>query len=554
MINLHFIGQIFYFAVNILAALAFFSIFLLYIDAWLASKSRKEWLKWLGCLFISLSFVMLAVSGEGSVENFNIGQLFGLVVQGVGYLVLIYGQIIDPLQQVPLNGDILFHRVQHTAESTKKDESIISSKHSLFAFGAMQAGFLAAPTYMILKIGIPILSLFVAFLYLRRATIGLERHLKPVALGFLLIFVANLVSLSDLVGHTNNPFILGVISPYGWLWWVNQLIIVAGVIVLARWVWKYLSKRIFSQIFMIFTTMSAAIFLLITGSFTYLLINSIQKDTLNTLENASNSINLALDNQNQRLISHAELVAQKPNVLNFVKTKDNKSLTEIVDPVFQSYDLSSLIITSSAGQVLYRAEDSSRWGDSLSDSEIVKKALSGERSIGALTREGVIAPNLTFYAGVPIKGENGNVSGVVLAGIEANSAFVSNIKQATGMDVSVYSDNRRTATTLLSADGKTHLVGVEENNNRVKERVLKERQTYRGSTTEQNQPYLAVFSPLKSADNESIGMLQVGLPYSYIANTAASSIRYTFIASAFALVISTIPTYLLAKRIEGEVK
>jgi methyl-accepting chemotaxis protein len=143
---------------------------------------------------------------------------------------------------------------------------------------------------------------------------------------------------------------------------------------------------------------------------------------------------------------------------------------------------------------------------------------------------------------------------VVIAGVIADTAFVDGIKQATGMDASVYSTDVRSATTLLGPDGKSRLIGIKENNAQVKNTVLEKGESYKGVISLLNQPYLAVYAPLKNYDNTVAGMLLVGRPHTYILETAGRSIQLTFLIAALMIALSVIPAYIVARHIARQVR
>lgn len=539
MLPLQFFSQNLHFAISLFAALVFFAMFWLYLDAWTDRKSLKELCKWLGCLLLSLSYLLTGTLVEGSILSRPVfgdwTLLLALILQVVAYTALVYGQLIDPLQPVPHTEGLVPDSPEPKPQPQK-------------SFGAL-AGFSAGMKWLP-----PIGAAATAYLYWRRATTGLERHLKPVAVGFAVVAAANLVGLASLGRGSTNPFIYNLVAPYGWLWWLEQLLMAAGSAILGRWVWQYLVKRFFSQIFMIFTGMAVVIFMATTVSFSFLLVRSVQTDTLNSLESAANSLKFAIDSKKTETVSSAEVVAQNPEVLRATLAKDHDGLVKAAAGYLESKKLSSLMVATSSGQVLLRAEDPSRWGDSISEDALLARGAGGLTSSSVTSREDVLAPLLLFRSSVPIKNPGGQVVGVVIAGIIADTAFVDGIKQATGMDTAVYSGDVRSATTLLGPDGKSRLIGIKENDGRVKERVLEKGETFKGVISLLNQSYLAVYAPLKNYDNTVSGMLFVGRPHTYILETAGRSIQLTFLVAALLILISIFPAYMVAKHISKQVR
>src|SRR3989344_2424692 len=95
-----------HFTLNLLAALVCFSVSWLYFDAWLGRKDHREFTKMLGFLLLTLSFVVKATTIEQSILQDSIfaGNTLAYltaIFRISGYVVLIIGQFIDPLQPLP---------------------------------------------------------------------------------------------------------------------------------------------------------------------------------------------------------------------------------------------------------------------------------------------------------------------------------------------------------------------------------------------------------------------------------------------------------------------
>src|SRR5450759_2873489 len=105
MLSLQFLGQNLHFTISLLATLVSFAVFWLYFDAWSGNRSLKEALKWGGFLFISLSFLVHSTTIEQTVLGSSLmggaSEAIGVVLRLIGYLLLICGQLIDPLMSKP---------------------------------------------------------------------------------------------------------------------------------------------------------------------------------------------------------------------------------------------------------------------------------------------------------------------------------------------------------------------------------------------------------------------------------------------------------------------
>jgi len=164
---------------------------------------------------------------------------------------------------------------------------------------------------MIYQVLFPILGGVVAWLYLRRATVGLERHLKVVTISFFVLSLSELSSLSSLFVKSTNVGVYQLVAPFGWLWIGQHWVMLLGVGILGRWVWQYLTKRLQPQLFMIFTSTILGIFLLTTTVFTALLLKNMQDETLARLETDVKVLNYGLESKKQGALSDAAVLVQQ---------------------------------------------------------------------------------------------------------------------------------------------------------------------------------------------------------------------------------------------------
>jgi hypothetical protein len=159
MIEIQFFLQNLHFALSLFAALVFFAAAWLYFDAWTVKKDKKDSLKILGLFYLCLSFVISATHIEStilknSVVDQNLVAIISFALRVLGYSTLAIGLYIDPLQKRP--GE----------EDNKKVEMPV-----LAGFGIGS----------VLSVITPVLAAVCGLLFLKRATYGLERHLRPVA-------------------------------------------------------------------------------------------------------------------------------------------------------------------------------------------------------------------------------------------------------------------------------------------------------------------------------------------------------------------------------------
>ncbi len=527
-IQIQFILQYIHFALNLFVAFVFFAVFWLFLDAWTTQKEIKNLLKAFGFFFLSISFLVHSTY----VEQIAFADQFGLnamnlfasnILRGSGYILLILGLLKDPIQKKP-----------HYDETGEKTFAIL-------------------PFGLTLPASIPLLfggcSAIIGGIFLHHSTKGLEKHLKPLAIVFFIISLSEFFSLAENFRSSSNVAINSLAAAFGPMWILEHVLLLIAAVILGKWVFTYLLKRLQTQLFMIMSTGIIAIFIITTMIFTFLLLQNFRQDGITHLQTDSNVLLFAMESKKEQTLSDAEVVAQNPQVTAAIASKDKMTLKNLVTSILETKKQGSLLIISPTGEVLARGEDPGRIGDSFANDSIFQHVIRGQNISSVVTKDGVLAPEISIVSGTPIKDATGTIVGVVLVGSPIDSAFVDGVRKATNLSVSVYASNILSATTFLAPDGKSRLLGIKEETPQIKKTVLENGHAYSGSVSILNVPYFAVYLPLKDSDQIPIGMLFVGSLQLGVLQAAGKSIELTFLITALLVVLSIIPAYLISKYI-----
>jgi hypothetical protein len=544
MLPLEFILTDAHFTIGLLAAMACFATAWLYFDAWMGKRTVvKELLKWLGLGVLGVGFVVTAVEVEPAFLGQTLFAHLGVVavvLRGIGYGLLAAGLAMDPLQPVPKT-EPLYAGMGTPGSSGEAGRSVADKPEHKQLAGGLGAGI------GLVRLVLPLFAGAVTFLYWRRAVKGLERHLRSVVWAFAWFTGFELADLAVLGRGTDDPRLYDLVAPFGPLWLVAQALLAVAAVILGRWVWQYLTKRLQSQLFMVLTAACLAIFLVTTVSFTFLLMNRVQTQAFATLETTAKVLGTTITGQQAKTMAEAEVVAQNPSVAAAVVAKDHAQLAILLKDFLSTKRQSGLLITTTSAQVLLRAEDPANWGDSVSSDSLVARAGVGKATSGLAVADGALAPRLVMKATTPIRNTAGIIVGTVTVGFEVDNAFVDGLKQNTGLASAVYSGPVRVATTLLAPDGSSRALGVKESRGDITKAVLEGNRTWSGLTTTGGQSYLAVYSPLRDADNVPVGMLFIGQPQVLLLQAVGRSVELTFLIAVFLLLLSIWPVHLIAR-------
>lgn len=512
-----FILQNLHFAISIFASLSLFAVFWLYFDAWIERKTFREGVKVFG--FLVLSFFFLA----SSVSTNNLSPII-LSIKVIGYLLLVVSLLWEPIEKRPIS------------EVTNN---------------SIAGAFLIAPT---LFWSGPILSMLVTLLYIRKATVGLENHLKKISFAFLSLTLYEIGYLiTSIYSTTQNIDIFNLVRLYGPVWIVSQVFLAIFSWITITWSFSYLLKRINTQLFIIFTSSIITIFIVTAISFSFLLLKNMVDETLSRLSTDTAVLSFGIDAKKKEAMSTSLAVSKDTRLVEALNSNDRKMLGDIAEESITTYFVSSLTIIDSNSVVVARGEERQRTGDSLSEDPFVKRILQGEMQSSLTVRQGMLSPNILVRSAYPIK-DGDKFIGAVITSIVLDNTFLDGIKKATGLEAGIYGDNILSATTISSRDKNNRPIGIKETNKDVLQSVLGKGEPKSLEVRILDTDYLASFHPLTDVNNSPIGMVFIGKPSYTTLQTVDKSIQTTFLITIILVIISLLPSYLISKYITNQLQ
>jgi sensor histidine kinase regulating citrate/malate metabolism len=240
-------------------------------------------------------------------------------------------------------------------------------------------------------------------------------------------------------------------------------------------------------------------------------------------------------------------------LLNAIEAGDMQKGNEIAKRFLLNKEQSTLAITDKDGQIVVRAEDEEKIGGSLSDDRLVKEALAGSSRYGLVREEGVLAPEISIRAAAPIQ-RNGEVVAVVLSGYVLDSAFFDGVKHKTGLDVALMGGDVLSASSITAGDGSSRWVGTIDVNADLNQVAMNGEAIASDRAQILNEQYLAAYRPLKGTEEETIGILFVGVPFTQVVDSARKAVQLTMASTVILLVILLVPTRWLAYKIGRQVR
>lgn len=410
--------------------------------------------------------------------------------------------------------------------------------------------------FPIVALALPVLSGLIALvttaMVWKRYRAGKMKEYKWFMIGLGALGVAFVLSGLKVFADSDIILVQTVFSNFGVLWIIQHILIIVAGVSFAKWFGKYVKFRVRPELFVSFATIAVTVSTAAALIFAFFLFSGAQNNLFNQLSKDVQVLNLAVNKLQENALTAANLIAKSDAVITAMQNNNYQALYETgVLYANEAENVDSIIFTDKAAQILVRTDNLSAVGQSLSDDDLVVYALKeGKERVSVITEKGVLADKLAIKAVKPILGKDGNVIGTVETEFIIDDAFADAVKAQTSLEVAIYSGDRRSATTLLAADGKGRRENSVDGNPEVIARVLQGGEVYAGQVMTINESYDGAYAPLKDTNGKVIGMLFVGRPESILLGDLERSLETTFLASVVVSLLSLIPAYYLAKRIE----
>jgi methyl-accepting chemotaxis protein len=250
------------------------------------------------------------------------------------------------------------------------------------------------------------------------------------------------------------------------------------------------------------------------GSSFYFLSKGYDEQAERDIAMTSRMIQNNFDDLKQRVKTATTAIAERPDVATAMEKKDAAYLQNLSKTYMANNKVGLVTIADKDGNVIARGH-SDKTGDSVTNQINVKKAMTGEVSVGV---ESGTVVKLSLRAGAPVK-IDGRIIGTFTSGIDLpkDNAFVDEIKKDFGVECTIFDQDERVSTTL-QREGK-RIIGTKMDNPKVLETVLRKGQTFLNKNKIQGEEYNTAYWPLMGADDKITGMFFIGKDRSAISKS-----------------------------------
>lgn len=394
--------------------------------------------------------------------------------------------------------------------------------------------------------GLSAISAVIAF---RRYRAELNKPLKLVWTGFgvlALSFFASSSSAERLAPDT--------------LWMVEHALRFMGFVLLTFWVWQYLRLRMKEELLLIFVAMSLVVSLVVTFTFSALLLARMRSDATESLRANAKVFSYTLLRLTQELKAKSRVAASDTELAKALFEKDFARIEERANALRERLDADFLTVADDVGEIVYRATYRTARGETILSDPAAAAALGGAYAgdLVLLPPEGlsVRGASPVLAASVLVAGEEGTVPeipiGVLEIGLHLDNIFLDNFKQLTGLDATLFADDALHASSILDIDGATRPIGAKLTDEAVRAKVLKKGSAYVGSATFLGRPHLAAYLPLQDSAGSILGIVVTSRSEVEISKAAIATNRLTLFTTLAIVLALLIPAYFVVRKISEE--
>ncbi len=233
----------------------------------------------------------------------------------------------------------------------------------------------------------------------------------------------------------------------------------------------------------------------------------------------------------EALLQGTTALAHNSDLIEALVRRDAKTMKDLLRHQMEILKVDSVLVSDEKGIILVRAHDD-KAGDSGLNLISLARALQGQPNVG-IERGNVV--KFAIRAAHPIKQDGAVIGAVALGNSLASDKFVDDIKNNTGMEVTIFDGDTRAATTIIK-EGK-RAVGTRMDNPQVLETVLKKGEIFLSKNTILGRSYETAYWPLKDGNGKIDGMFFIGKDRSLIESTQDRITEATFLAATFIFVI-----------------
>ncbi len=335
---------------------------------------------------------------------------------------------------------------------------------------------------------------------------------------------------------------------FGPAWFLGVFFALMGFAFLGIWAWNFIKLRVFLRTYAVISAL--AIFVATSSSLANALLafQVIERNNLDLMAKGARLQMVLMTERGNVAKFVARTIADDYGVISAMQERKVSVLTNSAENFFENSETDIVRFYDGQKNIIASPSDVRDQGRTILDDEILNLVYEEQKEIISYDEKpGVLSPIMVVRAFYPIL-TGSQLVGVIEVSRTFDNAFVDFSKSRSDLDVTIYSGDRRSATTILTADGVSRWVGSKEINEDATEAVLVRKGGYEGVVDRLGVLYYSAFRPLVNVKDEIIGMVAVGVPTEVLLEDVRQELLSTFLLGSIISLLVAFIGYHLLKR------
>jgi len=282
-----------------------------------------------------------------------------------------------------------------------------------------------------------------------------------------------------------------------------------------------------------------------TVIFTTVLFGNAESQALRSIEADVKTFSLALSELTDRTTFTSAAIAARGELVAAAKDNNHDQANSALGDPITDYNVSAAYVLNAGGELITSLGTENIFGESFAQDPVASHVLTGQLTGSPILQPGPESPTIVLRAGTPLV-DGGEVVGAILVDTPLDTAFVDRVSGVTGLDVTIFAQNNRVATSLRDDEGRP-LVPATIEDEKLADTTLHQGQVFTGSSTFGSLPYFIAAIPLTDTDEVRIGILAAGLPQQELLDSLKSGTQTSFLVAFALLTLALAPFYYIAK-------
>ncbi|MBI9111951.1 methyl-accepting chemotaxis protein [Maridesulfovibrio ferrireducens] len=240
-------------------------------------------------------------------------------------------------------------------------------------------------------------------------------------------------------------------------------------------------------------------------------------------------------------LEESKMAANEDELIEAVQSKNYSKLKSVIDLFLRETGVDLITVTDADGKVLARGH-SDRRGDNVNSQATVRSALSNQSQVGVV--RGTEVP-FSLRASSPVK-YDGRVIGTVSLGVSLNKeSFVDDIKEFTGLEVTVFNKETRAMTTIFKSGQR--VVGTRISNPEVISTVLDRGAVFLARNNILGKEFQTAYWPIKGISGQNLGMWFIGMSVEALMKAESNVVNSSLLVILVIVPLMILAAWLIAK-------